>query len=59
MTKIILAAGLVAFMVNTEAGSFRCAGPIVVLDAKGVPSSGERGGTMIRCDLVVSPKEAI
>jgi hypothetical protein len=46
-------------LVNTEAGTFRCHGSIVRLDPQGVPSSGEPGGRMKRCDLVVEVRDTI
>ena len=71
MNRIILTTSLlVAFvlavgeaeatgLVNTEAGTFRCHGSIVRLDPQGVPSSGEPGGTMKRCDQVVEVKDTV
>jgi len=45
--------------VNTEAGTFRCHGSVVRLDSQGIPSSGDPGGAMKRCDQVVEVKETI
>jgi hypothetical protein len=69
MTQIILGAILLVRLalgeagavglVNTEAGTFRCSGSVVRLDSYGVPFSGEPGGKMKRCDLVVELKDAI
>jgi hypothetical protein len=46
-------------LVNTEAGTFRCRGNIVRLDRQGVPFSGDPGGQMKRCDLIVEVKDTI
>jgi hypothetical protein len=46
-------------LVNTEAGTFRCFGSIVRLDRHGIPLSGEPGGEMRPCNLIVEIKESI
>ena len=46
-------------LVNTEAGTYRCSGSIVRLDRNGVPFSGEPGGELKRCNLVVELKDSI
>jgi hypothetical protein len=46
-------------LVNTEAGTFRCRGSIVRLDRQGIPFSGDPGGEMKRCDLIVEVRDTI
>jgi hypothetical protein len=55
MLVLAQAAGLV----NTEAGTFRCRGTVVRLDAKGIPSSGEPGGQLRPCSQIVQIRETI
>jgi hypothetical protein len=50
---------LASFLVNTQAGTFRCQGPLVRLDSKGVPSSGEAGAIFVPCRLVIENKDTI
>jgi hypothetical protein len=48
-----------SFLVNTPAGTFRCAGPLVRFDSAGVPSSGAAGSIYVPCKLVVEIRETI
>lgn len=67
MTKIAivaLAGALVladakGLLVNTEAGTFRCPGKVVRVAPGGIPVSGEPGGELKPCDMVVEAKDAI
>lgn len=56
---IVLAEANPALLVNTEAGTFRCSGSLVRLDPKGFPISGEPGGEMKPCQMVVEVKDTV
>ncbi|PPQ31139.1 hypothetical protein [Rhodopila globiformis] len=59
LTPFALARAEATGLVNTEAGTFRCQGSIVRLDAKGVPSSGEPGGKLRPCPQLVEVKDTV